>query len=95
MNKIRIEDSEQLFSLFEKVITDFPKESKDKGEIVEDENELKICSSLKIQVKFYKIIFKLLCQFLCRTNKSYILLQKFLISLLANQKSLKTMQGKR
>ena len=44
MNRIGIEDSEQLFSLFEQVITDFPEESEDEEEIVEDEskeNELK------------------------------------------------------
>ena len=32
MNRIRIEDFEQLFSLFEQVITDFPEESKDEEE---------------------------------------------------------------
>ena len=39
MNRIRIEDSEQLFSLFEQVITDFPEESEDEEEVVEDENK--------------------------------------------------------
>ena len=39
MNRIRIEDSKQLISLFEQIITDFPKESEIEEEIVEDENE--------------------------------------------------------
>ena len=39
MNRISIEDCKQLFSLFEQIITDFPKESEIEEEIVEDKNE--------------------------------------------------------
>ena len=87
------------YFFFSNKLLDFPEESEDEEEIVEDEseeNELKNLQQFEGTCKIlYKIIYKLLCQFLSRTNKTYILLQKFLISLLANQKSLKTMQWKR
>ena len=78
MNRIRIEDCKQLFSLFEQIITDFPKESEIEEEIVEDKNEENEWKYFVIFIfNYFFFVFRFFGK-ICNNLTSYIKFDLFL-----------------